>query len=492
MKKELYVICAMLLSGVSAFQFTSCTNSEDENIPPRITELRFNINVNNASTHDTKVVKTSWEDGDKIYVFFKAGDTYLDAIKYVTLTYNGTTEEWDGALSGSLTDASELGSAGTMYGVFFPFGGVNITAGEDNSIAFLSSGNTNSVLNDLPIFTYYLTGDADYTIETAGDESTLNGTLNMEMPDDYVYFFIDKQGDDFYTDEKYRLSGEGIVPVACAGYKNGSFTELELLADQPLWGYKYGDGVNSGMAFSGKIDESWSSSANHRFILFSDGDPALSKTMTGVTLESHNSVKFSNPLDDSNEWSRAFAEPGTVDLGTSTCLWADRNLGASDMTDIGWRFGWGQIVTPNYFYYEDWYPEAMINSDLTGDYAIYDVARAYLGEGWRMPTVYEFERLYHAIDENSVVPTYDMDLDYVTLVYNENTLYLPITSYYKRDKEAGDEDTGYFWLSSYYTYEESSACYFYVDRYYGDTDYYYLSWFLGATVRPVKDIPVIP
>ena len=97
MKKVLYVICAMLLSGVTAFQFTSCNNAEDENIPPRITELRFNINVNNASAPDTKAVKSDWEDGDKLFVFFKVdGTTFLDAIKYVTLSYNGSTGKWDG------------------------------------------------------------------------------------------------------------------------------------------------------------------------------------------------------------------------------------------------------------------------------------------------------------------------------------------------------------------------------------------------------------
>ena len=301
MKKVLYVICAMLLTGVTAFQFTSCTNSEDENIPSRITELRFNINVNNASTHDTKVVKTSWEDGDKIYVFFKAGDTYLDAIKYVTLTYNGTTEEWDGALSGSLTDASELGSAGTMYGVYFPFGDVAIESDGASGVNFLSSGNTNPALNGQPIYTFYLSGSTTYTLETAADVATLSGNFDLTMPEDYVYFFIDKSGELYNSSEKYRLSVEGLKPAACTGFSAGTFNETELAARRQIWGYAYG---TDGIAFSGKIDASWSLVNNHKFLLYSEDDPTVLSKTIAATLESHNTVNLKDPSNTENGWKK--------------------------------------------------------------------------------------------------------------------------------------------------------------------------------------------
>ena len=85
---------------------------------------------------------------------------------------------------------------------------------------------------------------------------------------------------------------------------------------------------------------------------------------------------------------------------------------------------------------------------------------------------------------------YDMDLDYVVLEKSEHSVCLPITNYYKEnDPTGGDEDTGYFWLSTFYvTGLQASPYYFYVDRYYEETDYYYFPQYKDRafTIRPVK------
>lgn len=293
MKKVFSILCATLLFGVAAFQFASCTKVDDNN-PPRITELRFDIKVNNASAPDTKAVKTDWADGDQIYVFFKVGDAYLDAIKYVTLTYVAADDEWTGALSGDLTDATDLGSAGTMYGIHFPFGGVSIASDGADGVTFLGA-------DGRPIYTYYLSGNAAYTVETAGDVATLTGTFDLTMPDDYVYFFIDKSGDQYGSSNKYRLSVEGLKPAACTGFSAGSFTETELAARRQVWGYAYG---TDGIAFSGKIDATWSASNSHTFLLFNEDDPTvLSKSIT-ASLASHASVKLKDPSNSSNGWTK--------------------------------------------------------------------------------------------------------------------------------------------------------------------------------------------
>ena len=477
MKKLLSVFCTIALFGLFAIPFVACTEVE-ENTSTEIKELRFNIKVKNASVLDTKVVKTAWEDGDVVYVFFKNNDTHLAPLKYVTLVYNAGENKWNGTPSSALSDVSELGTAGTMYAIYFPFGGVSIAESDtdDDVVSFLSTGSTNPALDNLPIFTYYLSGNASYTIETEGNIGTLTGSLSLEMPEGFVYFFIDKDGSNYNSNEKYRISAEGFVPTACTSYSAGVFEERALLAGQPVWGYAYN---GQGIAFSGKIDDSWSSSQDHKFILFSDGDPALSRTMN-VKLTSHESVKLKKPNTD-NGWSPAIATPNLVDMGTETCYWAECNLGASAETEIGWKLGWGQIVPPNYYLFRDWYPEYNINSDLTGNYRIYDVARAYLGSGWRMPTLTEAENLM-----NNCTKSYDMAIDYVTLEGNGNTIYFPITEYGRYDNpSAGDEDTGYFWTSNIYNPQQ--AYYFYVDRYFEEVDYYYLSSSLGLTVRPVKD-----
>ena len=98
-----------------------------------------------------------------------------------------------------------------------------------------------------------------------------------------------------------------------------------------------------------------------------------------------------------------------------------------------------------------------------------------------MPTLTEAENLMY-----NCTKSYDMAIDYVTLEGNGNTIYFPITEYGRYDNpSAGDEDTGYFWTSNIYNPQQ--AYYFYVDRYFEEVDYYYLSSSLGLTVRPVKD-----
>lgn len=478
MKKFLSVICGVLLVGILAITFTSC--SKEEKVSPMVKKLKFNVNVVNGSATDTKVVKSSWENGDKIYLFFNVSGTgHLDAIKYATLTYNGTS--WDGAIdAGSSLDAEDLGSAGTMYGVFFPFGGVDIESDGASGVTFRTKGNTNPVLNGLPIFTYYMTGNAPYTVVPSGDIANLDGTITLTMPDDFVYFFVDKSGSDYNANEKYRLSAEGLKPVACSSFSAGVFSETSLVAGQPVWGYTY---ASSGIAFTGKIDATWASATDHKFIFFSDGDPAQSITFNKA-LTSHKSIKLKAPIA-ANGWEQAVATPTTIDLGTSTCLWADRNLGAVSGMVPGWYLGWGQLVPCSDYTYNNWYPNGVadITTDLVGNYAIYDAARAYFGAGWRLPTCDETDEI---LDGTAV---YDMGLDYVTLTRNANTIYFPITNYYKQsDPEGGDYDVGYFWTSSIYP-SDSCPYYFYVDRYCEEIDYYYWPVYKDRafTVRPVKD-----
>lgn len=294
MKKVLSTLCAMLLCGAMAIPFASCSKVEVENEQNEevtiIKELRFNVDVKDATAQDTKVVRTGWENGDKLYVFFKVNNTsHLDAIKYAILTYNSSTLKWDGSCSAGLTDATELGANGTMYAVFFPFGNVAITSDGSGGVTFRTAGNTNEALNDQPIYTYYLSGDASYTVETEGNIGTLEGTFNMQMPDDYVYFFVNKDGADYNSNETYRLSAEGIIPTACSSYKAGSFSETALNAGHTFWGYSYN---NAGIAFSGKVDASWASDANHRFYIYCENGGTLSKTFTKA-LPNHASVNLS-------------------------------------------------------------------------------------------------------------------------------------------------------------------------------------------------------
>ena len=290
MRKYLSILCGVLLVGILAISFTSC--SKEEKVSPKIKTLKFDVKVTNGSPlSETKAVKTGWVTGDKMYAFFNvsAGATtgHLNAIKYVTLTYNGTG--WDGELSGELTDANEIGTAGTMYAVYFPFGGVSIASDGATGVTFKTSGNTNEALNGQPVYTYYMTDNTEYTVSSAGVVGTLHANFNLVIPDDYVYFFVNKDGEKYNSNEKYRLSAQGVIPTACSSFSAGTFSETSLSAGHTFWGYTFND---AGIAFSGKIDGTWASSANHRFYLYTEEGGTLSKTFT-KTLSSHKSVNLS-------------------------------------------------------------------------------------------------------------------------------------------------------------------------------------------------------
>ena len=382
MKKFFSAINTIILVGTLAIPFTSCEKEDSApagvEVQEEVRDLKVDINVINGMNPATKTVKTDWEVGDKIFIFFKVSSTtYLNQTKYATITWNGTS--WDGTISMLI---SELGTAGTMYAVYFPFGGVY--RGNLGSYQFLGSGHTNPVFNDYPVYSFFLV-DKDGSPYTVSNE-TLSGTLHMKLPENFVYFFIDKQGDDFFQNEKYRLSIEGVKPATVVSWTGTDeiFSTAELGAGKPIWGYKYADGI----AFAGILDDTWGASADHKFILFSDGDPALTKTMSAVTLDSHDSVNLSNPLNTGNGWTRAMAAPSFRTMDATELKWGDWNLGATGLDEFGTQFSWGEIVT-----YSGTRDDRYVGHDLSGDYAIFDVARAYLGADWRMATDQEMTNL---------------------------------------------------------------------------------------------------
>lgn len=308
MRKYLSIICGVLLVGILAISFTSCT--KEDKVAPKIKTLKFDVKVNNGTPlEETKAVKTGWVVGDKMYAFFNvstgATTGHLNAIKYVTLTYNGTG--WDGELSGELTDANEIGTAGTMYTVYFPFGGVSIASDGASGVTFKTAGNTNESLNGQPIYTYYMTDNTEYTVSTVGDVGTLHANFTVEIPDNYVYFFVNKDGDNYNSNEKYRLSAQGIIPTACIGFSAGTFSESALDAGRCLWGYAFND---AGIAFSGKIDASWASATDHIFNLYSEEEATKSKTFNKA-LSSHKSVN----LNMASGWTKCGFRGYTVSPG---------------------------------------------------------------------------------------------------------------------------------------------------------------------------------
>lgn len=396
MKRIVSSICSVFFAGLVALSFWSCAKEVEEEMPVAQEddiELTFNIDVVYGDDPLTRVVKTDWEDGDKIFVYFKKNNSsYVASNKFVTITYNANTQSWDAPsrvgsdLSGINT--SQLGNSGTMYGAFFPFGNVaSIKHPSFNSNTyreFWSTGNTNPALNNYPVFSWYMidTG-SDYTVSG----STVTGTLRMVLPENFVYFYIDAADGKYNQNEKYRLCVEGVKPATLGQWSSGSFSTIVLAEGLPMWGYKYGNGI----AFAGIIDDSWATAADHKFIFFSDGDPAVTKTFSGKTLSSHESVNLAAPTE-ANGWVPYMTAPDYVNVAGNN--WSEWYLGSTSVDDVTnhLTFRWGEIVPDTDDVDNVDFRSVLIHS-LTGDYAIFDPARAILGADWRMPDRSDFASL---------------------------------------------------------------------------------------------------
>lgn len=432
-KTVLIALCAL-------FTFVACqkTPSAPQTENTEITEIVFKIAVNHSD--DTKAVKTGWADGDKVYVFFEG----VTGVKYVTLTRSGS--DWGATLTGMTAIELATADPANMYAVFFPYEQPVIASDGGSGVTFKTGGHDDAAIDGLSIYSYYMTATSTCTVTDNGDgTATLEGRLNMAIPAGYVQFFINKSSSDYNEDYRYRLSVDGVMPTACVSYSAGTFGTKQLKAAQPMWGYKHGD---DGIAFSGVIDATWADDANsHIIYLFDTEAAAKSITISGKTLESHDAVKFTTVAS----WGPAAIAPTTVTKGVKWGIW---NLGGeSAATDLGWWFAWGDIVpqcetagAPSDYGTEAYYQKTVAyealsgTSAITGDYAIYDMATAFLGPDWRLPSSEELSNLTNGTNQTiSTIPGWKVEgVD----------LFLPITGFFWNGANLSVGDEVYYWASN--------------------------------------------
>ena len=476
----------VILMACLVMAFVSCsTEVTEETVKP--SKLVFNVKVNRDT--DTKAVKTAWSDGDVIYVFFN-NVAISNPPKYATLTYDEGSGKWVGSLQGGL-GIDELAATGeTMSAVYFPLGTVTITAVQPK----YESGYYEFVGTDnCPLYTYYEYATTDYTVQSTDGLATLTATLSMAIPNNYVQFFVDKEGEKYTTDGVCRLIAHQVRPAACKSYDpSGGFVEKDLDYGQPMWGYAYND---EGLLFSGQIDPSaWNEAADHRLVFFEQGEKAKTKVFTAA-LASHASVNLKNV----GSWSDAVVSPTGVDLGICKnndpntgikLLWANFNLGDStpyagtgQYNDKGFTLAWGEISpysesdetwklsdswsrSSNYWCRSNDNPRSYYKYSNTGDIldSQDDAATAYLGSNWRMPTYEEMIGLL-ALEPQCYLNFYE---------FSGGKLIIPFGYYHSSTAFIIEENNEFF---SWGLYLSSTSCK--LNYYVGRINY--------LSVRPVQE-----
>lgn len=228
MKKIVFALTA-ILAVAACNKSTSISDIESEQT---YKHLEIDITVNSA---DTKAVKTAWETGDQVLIFFDK--EIASTPRYLVMEYNGTT--WVPNFNEGTLEAELLGKAsGTLSAVYTPFA----RSWEVNKINDTKYQVYPKDATDHVIYYYYLKdSNRAYTV-SAGK---LTATISLSTDDDLIHFFIPETVGE---SEQYIING--FDPSFMEGYMLNNFNDDGSFSswDFGLMGYPY----NGGLVFCGK------------------------------------------------------------------------------------------------------------------------------------------------------------------------------------------------------------------------------------------------
>ena len=219
-------ITLLAIFGVTLMALSAC-NKEEVSASKT---LKLDLNIKHSS--DTKAVKTGWESGDKIYVFFgKPADHTTPA--YLTLTYNGSTwtEDWTAGLEAEIASTA----SGTLHAVYTP-------------------GKLGTMSYSTYLKTYqFFDGDAGWYLKCENVSYTVSGgvlaaTLNMACPGDFVQFYLEGQA---ANAGKLQFSGDKILKVKISGLSQTRFSQANYNYGRAIDGVAY----KGGLMFSGLLKD---------------------------------------------------------------------------------------------------------------------------------------------------------------------------------------------------------------------------------------------
>ena len=201
-----------------------------------------------------------------------------------------------------------------------------------------------------------------------------------------------------------------------------------------------------------------------------------------------------NVSDDKN---KSADKVEAVDMGLSV-KWANMNVGATEPSDYGTYFAWGETKPKNYYSWGT-YAWSQGDSQFLTKYSATDkqaqlapaddAARANMGGEWRMPTMEEFDELVAPDNCKWEWTTKNGVNGYkVTSKKTGNSIFLPITGFRFYGDVRFRGIIGIYWTSSLNTANRNKAWCLEFNFSYIKVDYGSLSAnrFSGRCIRAVK------
>lgn len=234
-------IYTLMIAAVAAFGFTSCSNNNVEEVIEQKQEMKLNISVADLDLNAaTRAVKTGWEAGDKINIWFKGN---FQQNPDLVIKYDGT--KWDKDTSATLSGNEPAASGDILY---FYEGRNNLSSYSYLDLSFIYRGSFNAPL------TLTFTGEASYTYSA--------GTLSFNL-------------DNWDPMSEFQVVVTGIDPTAyelkCSNLLAASSITVTdtFVAPGAIDFNEYTSGIANadGAAFYFTVAEDNTASANYTFTL---------------------------------------------------------------------------------------------------------------------------------------------------------------------------------------------------------------------------------
>lgn len=223
----------------AALAFAACSKTEVPVEPVDngdTSNLVFNFTVHYPG--ETKAVKSSWTDGDKISIFFEDITS-----GYVTMTYSSSTGWGDPTVTGSIEieDLTETADDKHFRAIYLPYG--------NDAVVELVS--TDWIIPAGKADSYFLTAYDYYTVTKAGGITTLSAVLNMAAPFGFVQFFIP----DAEATGTIRMACNELAPYTVRGIYGATLGIFDVTGNKGdfVTGYAATIGGDTGWYFSGLI-----------------------------------------------------------------------------------------------------------------------------------------------------------------------------------------------------------------------------------------------
>ena len=465
MKKIIIAFAAL----AAAFSLVSCSKEQAE---ATSTDLKLNIKVANLDgSADTKAVKTGWESGDKINIWYEGN---AQRNPDLVIKYDGS--EWKKDESATVSGNKPAASGS----IFYAYEG-----GNDLS-KYTGSENTYYGINLIYGDNYY-----KHTPYTYTDGTFSTNIENWTPATEFQVVVTD------IDPAKYELKCSNLMQILGFGVAGKSLYTANVGYDKYVPGVANEDGA----AFYYKTAKDRTATASYVFTLKNtETNEEMTYTVTGKT---HMQGTFTAIKIDYSKF-QAESDYESVDLGLSV-KWATMNVGATKPEDYGYYFAWGETMEKtNYNWAKEgdykWgiydssaspkYGMTKYTADVEGGDGLKtlqpgdDPATVNWGSKWRTPT---FDEIKELLDNTKCEWTWDATKKGYTVkgLKTGNSIFLPASGsrYGLYLDDAGA--VGFYWSSSVDDSGPSRAYYFsfYSNGHFWNNDYRCY----GQSVRAVTE-----